>query len=923
MSQNRCKKGTRKNKLTGECEKIIETNKPIMKSINEGLHNIESLLELKPIEIKNKRCKKGTRKNKLTGICEDITEQIIVPDNVNILEVPVKIKRKNKKIIIQEEQPGTIDEVDVNKSVKRKKKRIIMQEDEPEKQIVADIELNPIKSKSKNDFLFEKEKQEYEQNKNTIDDNDFLYPTLDDPNFQLKLSRHKEFYDNKYDGNIYDIKKQSELLCKADFELLPHQIFIKNFLSLQTPYNSLLLYNGLGSGKTCSAIGVAEEMRNYMRQIGLTKRIIIIASPDVQKNFSSQLFDERKLIYENGLWRMNSCTGNSVLNEINPTNIKQVSDRNLTEQKKYIIKQIRAIINTYYVFFGYEQFSKYFSKKTRINTQSVDMTTNERQNQEIKLIQSTFNNRLLIIDEVHNIRVSNDNKDKKQVAVALMKIAKYSENMRLLLLSATPMYNTNKEIVWLTNLMNMNDKRSIIEINDVFDINGNFVEEKINKNGKKMESGRELLQRKLIGYVSYVRGENPYSFPYRIYPNSFAIENTFRTKENYPKIQMNNKIIDDSLKYIPVYLNKIGEYQSYGYKFILECMMNTDYSNYTSLGNLREMPSFEELDSFSYNKLQTPIQALNIIFPNEELDEIIQNKNQENIQIEKMDQIVNNIKGRQGMKNIMTSPDVKEISSVSIRSNFQYKPTILQKYGRIFAKENLSKYSAKIANICNIIMNSKGIVLIYSQYIDGGIIPISLALEELGFSRYGTDTNTKSLFEVPPVLPIDSIEMKPEDQMQDPSKFKRAKYVIITGDKLLSANNAADLKYITQNNNRNGELVKVVLISKTGSEGLDFKNIRQVHILDPWFNMNRIEQIIGRGVRNLSHCQLPFEERNVEIYLHSTILENQDEESADLYLYRLSEKKAIQIGKITRLLKEISTDCVLNIDPCFFGSGFS
>ena len=44
-----------------------------------------------------------------------------------------------------------------------------------------------------------------------------------------------------------------------------HQMFIKNYLSFQTPYNSLLLYHQLGTGKTCSAIGVAEETREYMK----------------------------------------------------------------------------------------------------------------------------------------------------------------------------------------------------------------------------------------------------------------------------------------------------------------------------------------------------------------------------------------------------------------------------------------------------------------------------------------------------------------------------------------------------------------------------------------------------------------------------------------------------------------------------------
>ncbi|NBQ56611.1 MAG: hypothetical protein EBU36_08260, partial [Verrucomicrobia bacterium] len=117
---------------------------------------------------------------------------------------------------------------------------------------------------------------------------------------------------------------------------------------------------------------------------------------------------------------------------------------------------------------------------------------------------------------------------------------------------------------------------------------------------------------------------------------------------------------------------------------------------------------------------------------------------------------------------------------------------------------------------------------------------------------------------------------------------------------------------MTNKENANGENVKVILISMAASEGLDFKNIRQIHILEPWYNMNRVEQIIGRGVRNLSHCHLPFEDRNVEIYLHGTVLDY-NEEAADVYVYRSAERKAIQIGRVTRVLKEISVDCLLNL----------
>jgi hypothetical protein len=184
----------------------------------------------------------------------------------------------------------------------------------------------------------------------------------------------------------------------------------------------------------------------------------------------------------------------------------------------------------------------------------------------------------------------------------------------------------------------------------------------------------------------------------------------------------------------------------------------------------------------------------------------------------------------------------------------------------------------------------------------------------MGFTRFGTEKYTKPLLKNP-AEPIDSIAMLPKTETT--RDFSQAKYVMITGDKTFSPNNDADIKYINNIENKNGKNVKVVLISKAAGEGVDLKNIRQVHVLEPWYNMNRIEQIIGRGVRNLSHCGLPFEKRNVEIFLHATRLDN-NEEPADLYVYRLAEQKSIKIGKVSRVLKETAADCILNIGQTNF-----
>ena len=376
---------------------------------------------------------------------------------------------------------------------------------------------------------------------------------------------------------------------------------------------------------TCSAIGVCEEMRDYMKQMGITKRIMIVASENVQDNFKLQLFDERKLKLVDGIWNIRACTGNKLLQEINPMNMKGIP-------KEKVISQIKNIINTYYIFLGYGQFANYIIKtmnyseelekekmkrkeftkkpgdKTKIQTlKDIKITLNNRI---IRRLRNEFDNRLIVIDEVHNIRKTDDNENKK-VAINLELLVKSAENMRFLLLSATPMYNSYKEIIWLLNLMNTNDRRSRIEVKDIFDKNGVF-----KKNGK------ELLTRKATGYISFVRGENPYTFPYRVYPNDFAKEHTFPYIK-YPSYQMNLKKIknDDKKRILSLYLNTIGNCENCGkcqacaYKYIIYNLRNKSFSITTKLGVVREMPSFENMESFGYTLLQTPLESLIISYP--------------------------------------------------------------------------------------------------------------------------------------------------------------------------------------------------------------------------------------------------------------------------------------------------------------------
>ena len=701
-----------------------------------------------------------------------------------------------------------------------------------------------------------------------------LYPSLDDPQFNIKITQKKEFNDTKYDGNIYDIEEQATKLCEANFELFPHQLFVRNFLSFQTPYNSLLLYHGLGTGKTCSAITVSEEMRTYLKQLGISQRIIIVASPNVQENFRLQLFDVRKLKLIDGLWNLRACTGNKYLREINPMNMKGLS-------KDKVIRQINRIINNSYLFLGYIEFANYILKKSKID----ETDPKKRKSEMIRKLKKNFNNRLIIIDEVHNIRMSDEKQDKR-VANELLKLVKYVDNLRLLFLSATPMYNSYKEIIWLVNIMNLNDGRSTIDIKDIFDKNGNLL---IKEDGTNV--GEDLLRRKLTGYVSFVRGENPYTFPYRIFPSLFSISNTFK-ELSYPRKQLNGKSIIQPLEHLDVYVNICGSFQELGYNYIISEIKKKSEKKKDGL------PNFENMDSFGYTTLQKPLQALNIVYPNSLLQEGKDN----------FDSKI--LLGSEGLKRTMkyTVNNAK-----STYTNFEYKH---KEFGNIFAPDKIGMYSSKIKSIVDNVVNSEGITLIYSQFIDGGVVPMALALESIGFTRFGQKTS--NLFKTDQHKPIDFSTFLSRDEMNNPDDFKPATYTMITGEKALSPDKIFDLKNLTDEDNKNGEKIKVVIISMTGAEGLDFKNLRQVHILEPWYNLSLIEQIIGRAVRNCSHKALEFKKRNVEIFLYGTLMNNSEEEAVDLYIYRLAELKAVQIGRVSRILKESSVDCILNIDQTLF-----
>jgi hypothetical protein len=677
---------------------------------------------------------------------------------------------------------------------------------------------------------------------NIIYNSNKLYPQTNDDDFQTRIAEKKEFGDLIYDGSVptneSNIIKKSDTICNADFVVANHQIFASNFISPHTPYKSILLYHGLGTGKTCSAITIAEQARLYNKRMGIKRPIIIVASPNVQTNFLKQLFNESDLHNADGIWRIKpSCIGSKLLREANPT-------FNNTMTKEQIVKSINKTIKTNYSFHGYESFGNLINDISTISNKNNKALS-------LQKLQNEFKDSLVIIDEIHNIR--SDEVDTNKTAARQLKklIASKVPNMKLVLLSATPMFHSHTEIVWLLNLMRENDNKPPIIHDNIF------------SNNILTDAGAIELRKLSSGYVSYVRGENPFSFPYRIWPSMFNMN----IKYSKPSRSVSGKIISeqDNIKFLDLYPIPISDAQLKGYNLLLNSM---DTSIDLGTEDIRNI-------NLNYTTIEPLIQALTIVYPT--VDSI------------------STFTGKQGLDSILVEKTL-QLPKLPYTRTYTYKNEIVEKYGKIFDKEHIHKYSPKISKICEHIEDSDGIVMIYSQHIKGGVVPMALALESRGFELYRSTGSTRLLNDT-------------NDTVQASTGLK---YILITGDLILSPNNSADIKKLTQHENKDGGIIKVVIISRAGSEGLDFKNIRQIHIIEPWYNMNRIEQIIGRGQRMCSHNNLPFKHRNVMIFLYFTTLLNESIESVDHYMYRMAEQKAINIGKISRILKEVAVDRIIN-----------
>ena len=650
-----------------------------------------------------------------------------------------------------------------------------------------------------------------------------LYYT--DDNFLNKM----EFLENKSENKKSHIHQE------------PTQMLLRNYISKVTPFESVLLYHEVGVGKTCTSITIAEGFKEYIYNMG--KRILVLVkNKNIEKNFMGEL--------------LSKCTREEYLdNEEYDIYSSKVGSKE--SERNEIIHKATKVIGKSYQFVTYGTFinrvlgAKEFEKDEYGNTtKKVKRTkTGEIKRKHIKDEIKNLNNTVIIVDEAHNVTGN-------EIYTSLMKVLSKSYNYRLVLLTATPIYDNSTEIFELANILNVNNESLQFPIGNTLlkqDINGDSYlikkrSEYINRSVLKgdiyeiTELGKKRLKKALEGKVSYLRAN---------------------TETNPKKFDIGTPLINIT-----------------GTTNIVLCEMSP-YQYKTYINALKT-----DLGEFSKYDMSTAIKLL----------ESEENISEKEVGVSKASSLYKNSSDA----STMTYPD-QGYGKEGFLNSFSFNKT-RSKYtlnDKKILTTDLINYSSKLYNLLeNINKNERGNVFIYSNYVNyGGTSLLRQLFLNNGFFEFSNKN-------MPENRHYKSFTVFDEStSLRDRENFKRT---------------------FNNEDNKDGKYIRIIIGSPILSEGITLKAVRQVHILEPYWNMSKINQIIGRAVRNYSHHSLEPQERTVEIYKYVSVfykngdrnLNSADDLSKffiDREKYILSEEKDRSNKIIERQLKITSFDCSLNL----------
>jgi hypothetical protein len=251
------------------------------------------------------------------------------------------------------------------------------------------------------------------------------------------------------------------------------------------------------------------------------------------------------------------------------------------------------------------------------------------------------------------------------------------------------------------------------------------------------------------------------------------------------------------------------------------------------------------------------------------------------------------------------------------------------------SKQALLNFSPKFLHILENIedVENDGLHLVYSQFRTAeGIGLFSAVLEHNGFTRFNIKKTPQGewLIDIPESgFGLNTYALYTGTETSEEKEIIR--YIYNGEWDKIPDSIARELRRSHVNNNM-GEVIKILMITSSGSEGINLRNTRFVHIMEPYWHPVRTEQVIGRARRICSHKDLPQSKQTVEVFLYlmtfspeqlisdeAIELKRKDLSKAlprvpitsDEYLFEISEIKARLTGQLTDIIKESAFDCYI------------
>lgn len=960
-------------------------------------------------------------------VMEDVPEVVMVAPSVRPIKKKLILKpmeEEEQKEDVGEESKEDVDEETKEDGIVKKPRMVNVKRPRTTKK----PEL-----KKKEEVIPEKLVSEPTDMQIEIEDVDKRLPEKK-PNVLIRAPAYymnnREIFVNSINTMFHQYKKElktseSQLSCdrKGDqareFSLLTHQKIVRDYLNLYTPYRGLLLYHGLGSGKTCSSIAIAEGMKN-------AKKVIIMTPASLRTNYIEELKKCGDPIYRrNQFWEFISIRrhpeledslskalslsieyirkmgGAWLVNVNNPPNYEQMN----VEQKRALDDQINEMILKKYQFINYNGM-----RKEHLKSLSSNYSINP------------FDNKVIVVDEVHNLvsRIVNKLQERNSLAMRLYEYLMTAKNARLVFLSGTPIINYPNEIGILLNMLrgyihtwtfkiNVSGQRKIdndvlskmlrkIGMVDYLDYNSNekkitltrnpfgffnikhkkgrysYKGVELDENGKLNDSGFvKIVTETLMNNRIQVVSNGVVTNAYKGFPDKLDDFKTFF-------IDSNNKLVNTEMfkrraigltsyyrsaqeQLMPRFdLNQnfhvvkidMSLYQFNIYKEVRNKEIEKQKKQAKRKKIMRNNDLYDDKGASTYRIFSRAF--CNFVFPETDIVRPMPKEKEDvDVALDNVENddssIVENIMDGVSIDNIAKEEDQpidmddieklreqqKENMDISYEKRIRDALRELKKRESEFlTPDALAIYSPKFLNILENIQDEdhKGLHLVYSQFRTlEGIGILKLVLEANGFAQFRIQKNGSGVWKL--AIP-EKDKGKPTFVLYTGTESTEEKEIvrnIFNGTwENVPSTIVEDLEKISTNN-LYGEVIKVFMITSSGAEGISLKNVRYVHITEPYWHPVRMQQVIGRARRICSHQDLPENERTVDVFLYlmqfteeilrsdeSILIRDNDKSklddvsivTSDEALYEISTIKEMVNKQILDAIKESSMDCVLH-----------